>query len=305
MKIGPKPIRDIAAPKAVVSVPVKAAPPLDAMGKPALQTKPSVYTPLPSLDVGGVPTWVPAAFDLRAAAEGMRSLLEQRGVATTPVRELVFTDADDTLVQTQAKTVLRDRVTGELAKDPQTGAPLKLGAEIDAERAALQARFPELPWANLVNDFREFDDAAALAKTPVIGLTAFALREKADDSSARRFMITARNAAPVLETLGQLSKKSGLGIDSVLSASGAGEQQALHLGEAKPGTAQSKALMMAALVELYRPKHAELDHVTFYDDSDGNLAAAKELLPVLFPKTRFDFIDVVKQADGSFVHLAR
>lgn len=309
MKIRPKAIRDVAALKGTeqVTAEVVSRPPLDAMGKPAMATAAVVYTPLPSIDVGGpqLPAWVPATFDLKAAAAGMKSLLEQRGVPTAKVHELVITDADDTLVQTQAKTLLRDRVTGELAKDPMTGELLKIGAEIEAERADLQARFPELPWANLVNDFREFDDAVGLAASALIDVTVDKLRADAGKPDARRFVITARNAAPVLETLGAISKQHGLGIDSVLSASAATEREALHLGDAKPSTAQSKALMMAALVELYRPKHAELDHVTFYDDGDGNLAAAKELLPVLFPKTRFDFIDVVKQADGSFAHLAR
>jgi hypothetical protein len=281
--------------------------PKDVLGSSIAPVKTETVTVLPSVDLGGpaLPAWVPPSFDLVGAAAGMKRLLEQQGVPVTRVRELVVTDADDTLVQTDAKTLLRNAKTGELAKNPVTGELLRIGAEIDAERAALEQQFPQLPWKDLLNDFREFDDAQRLAKAAPIGETIAALRGEASREDMRRFLITARNADGVLGTLQRFSEQQGLGLDSVLSANRPGELAAMSLGGVKLGTAERKALMIAALVELYRPKHAALEHVTFYDDSDGNLAAAKELLPRLFSKTRFDFVDVVRQVDGTYALQSR
>jgi hypothetical protein len=201
--------------------------------------------------------------------------------------------------------VLRDAKTGELAVNPVTGQTIRLGSEFQAEREALEKQFPELPWAELVNDFREFNDVAAVEQSPPIAATVDALRDDPVRGGERKFMITARTSAPVLAALGEVARRQGLELDQVFSAKDPAVTDALSLGDAKLDTAARKALMIAALIEVYRPKHAEIDHVTFYDDTDGNLARAKELLPQLFPKTRFDFIDVVRQSDGSFTHVPR
>jgi hypothetical protein len=259
-------------------------------------------TPSKSMSLGSqLPQWVPEGFQLSRAAKSMTELLAKRGEPIAPAKTLVVTDADHTVLQTKAATLLRDQTTGELARHPLTGDVIRIGAEIDAERAALQQQFPQLPWASLVNDFHEFDDALDIAQSPTIAPMISTLRASQRDPDARQYLITARQSNEALAALENMSGRERLGLDAVFSANAKTEVQALGVEGVKLGTAEHKALMIAALVEAHRTSAGSApERVTFYDDGDDNLARARELLPALFPGVKFEFVDVVHVGDGSY-----
>ncbi len=243
-------------------------------------------TPSASLALGdALPPWVPSEFQLERAVQGLRALMQSQGAAIVQVRTLLITDADQTLVETRAKTLVRDATTGELLRHPTTNEPFRLGAEHDAELAALTKEFPKLPWSRVALDYSEFSDAADVNNAKVIATTAKAIRRSDKDADARQLLITARQAPEILSALHDLSRRHDLGLDAVFSANAPAELAALGLERAPLGTPERKALMMAALVELHGASH-----VTFYDDGDENLARAKELLTAMFPKLTIDVI---------------
>lgn len=248
-------------------------------------------TPQASLPLGtALPAWYPPDFQLGKAAKGMQALLSQKGVTVTPVPKLVVTDADYTLLATTAATLLKHRTTGEHARHPVTNEIFRLGPEFERERAALEAQFPQLPWSELSNDYHEFDDALDIAGSDTIAQTLEQLRASDLDPQQRQFLITARNSLAAISALEQVSQRDGLGLDGVFSANAPAELEALGVEEVKLGTAERKALMIAALIDLHQPSR-----VIFYDDGDANLSRARELLPLLFPGTTFEFVDVVKR----------
>jgi hypothetical protein len=258
-------------------------------------------TPSASLPLGdALPSWVPPDFALERAAKGLRTLMESQGAAVVPVKTLLITDADQTLVETRAKTLVRDAASGELLRHPTTNEPLRLGPEYDAELATLSKQFPQLPWSRVALDFSEFSDAADVNNAKLITTTAKAIRRSDKDADARQLLITARQAPEVLSALRELSRRDDLGLDAVFSANAPAELAALGLEKAALGTPERKALMIAALVELHGATH-----VTFYDDGDENLARAKELLTAMFPRLTVEIIDIVKNDRGHFEQLAR
>jgi hypothetical protein len=269
-------------------------------GRPALQPQLAV-TPSASLPLGdALPSWVPPGFHLEKAAHGLRVLMQSQGAAIVQVKTLLITDADQTLVETRAKTLVRDATTGELMRHPVTNEPFRLGPEHDAELAALTKEFPHLPWSRVALDYSEFSDAADVNNAKVIATTAKAIRRSDKDSDARQLLITARQAPEILSALHELSRRNDLGLDAVFSANAPAELAALGLETAALGTPERKALMMAALVELHGASH-----VTFYDDGDDNLARAKELLTAMFPRLTIEVIDIVKNERGHFEQVVR
>jgi len=265
--------------------------------------------PAPASEAGrlALPSWYPADFDLDRAAAGARAIIEAQGeppgsIGPGKAKRLVFVDADLTLINSSPPSRLVHKTTGEVLKHPETGAELALGLgpERDAKKelAALKARYPAVRWADYRLDDSAYGSREEILKTPAIGSTVSTLKASDRSPASRDFIITARRHATVPPALDEYLGKRKVDINGVFAVSH--QPTAGRLGMVKFPSQQRKAIAMAALLKLYQPAEGRLDRVRFLDDTDKNLVAGMQLLPKLFPKTRFEFYDVVHKGGDRF-----
>jgi hypothetical protein len=260
------------------------------------------------------PAWYPAGFDLDAAAQGARSILESQGVEPSKIGpgttdSVVFTDVDLTLVKTSTPTPLKNKTTGEYLMDPANpGHMLLLGVGADRDQnkelTALKAKYPNVKWDDYGMDYGEFGSIAELLRQPANPRTMDILRaaDKADPKN-RDIVITARSDDRNAPGLKEYLARRDVAIDGVFAVNNPGQTQKLGVPTTTPPltSAQKKALAMAAVLKLDDPQSSQIRHVRFMDDTDDNLKAAMQLLPRLFPNVQFEFTDVIHTAQNGYV----
>lgn len=287
-----------------------ASPPVGAQA-PSLGPAPSLVagrtaSTIPPRTVS-LPAGWPPSFDLGRAAAGVVDILAAQGKPDAGVAAAItFTDADLTLFEAPAlPTYLVHAKTGALLMHPETGQPVRLGMgpgrDAKAEQAELAAAYPSLDLSAYRQDNREFDSVANILSAQPIPVTVDALKQSAD--TRRQFVVTARGSnTAVRDGLAAYLERREVPMDGVFMIYHAEEASKLGLDAQVKGQGQRKALTMAAVLHRYDPSMATVRHVRFIDDNDENLRAAMTLLPALFPRIRFEFVDVVHEGHGQYRH---
>lgn len=251
------------------------------------------------------PAWYPAALDLQKLASAAKGELSRLGYAVRrpeEVRQLVFTDADHTFLQTHAPVWVRRKDNGERLLDAY-GKPVAIAlttADYEADYARLKASRPDVTWQDYALDFTWYGSADEIQRTKGIAPTLQALRAKSRDELTRAFVITARSDANVVHGLDRYLQKRGVEIAGVFAVNMQEKMKALGLDSPGLDSAKRKALVMAGLIALHTTNGRPPERVVFYDDSDANLIAAMQLLPKLFPRVAFQFHDVRHHGGGVF-----
>lgn len=269
-----------------------------------------------SLDTTAPPSWLPAAFDFTKASAGALEMLTAQGepaatIGAGKADKVIFTDVDLTLLKTDTPTLLKHKVTGAWLRDPGTGK-LVLFHELKKELDALKAKYPTFNFDEYAPDFREFGSVAELLRTSVIPEDVRLLRRSDADAKSRDFIITARSDEIMIDALDLLLTQKGIDINGVFAVNGPTAVNKVGMTppadpSAAPGTppawklssSQRKAVTMAAILMNYGGQD-HVKHVKFLDDGDDNLQAAMDLLPKLFPKIKFEFLDVEHVGNKKF-----
>ncbi len=257
--------------------------------------------------VVSLPEGWPATFDLGKAAQGVCEVLAAQGKDDPgTASSIVFTDADLTFFEAPAlPTYLLDKKTGAVLLDPDDGKPVRLGMGPDrhakTDLLAFAAKHPHIDTWQYVMDNREFDSVANILAAAPIEKTIDALRSRKDGT--RQFVITARGSTDdVTHALGAYLAKREVPMDGVFMMFHVDQQTKLGIEPHAPDAPQRKALTMAAILHRYDPSMTTLQRVRFVDDHDGNLRAAMQLLPALFPHIKFQFVDVIHEGGGQYRH---
>lgn len=255
-----------------------------------------------------LPAWYPKDFDLAHAANQLRAELLAQGMSPKELepgqtRHLFLTDADLTLINTGSVVYLRNRVTGERVLNPTTGKPFELGggalrdSHVDLRR--LKKEFPALPWEHLEKDYEQLHSAEELARQATIAPARDLLNKSARRRSSKQVVITARSGPDIGTSMRNRLAAQNMPVAAVLTVNKADHRDALKI-PADTSVACNKVLHMAALIHLLDPKGSAIRSVRFVDDSDENLVAAMQVLPLLFPNIRWEFLDVVHLGHGRF-----
>ena len=261
-----------------------------------------------SSDVPVMPAWLPANFDWTKAEAGAKEMLLLQGEpAATLVPgqcdKVIFTDVDLTLLKTDTPTLMKSRTTGAYLHDPETGK-LLLFFNFVPEMAALKAKYPTTNFDDFAPDFREFGSVTELMRTSVIPEDVRLLKKSDKDAKSRDFVITARSDDIMIDALDLLLTQKGIDINGVFTVNGPQANAKIGLSApvdpnapagAPPAfvlkSSQRKAVAMAAILRVYGGQD-QVKKVKFLDDGDDNLQAAMDLLPKMFPKIKFEFVDV-------------
>jgi hypothetical protein len=253
-----------------------------------------------------LPEWYPAECALPELARAASAELKRLGYGVPrpeEVRQLVFTDADHTFLQTHAPVWVRRKDTGERFLDPQSGKAVAVAlttADYEGDYARLRAQHPDVRWEDYALDFTWYGSTDEIRRTKAIAPTLHALRERSRDELSRAYVITARSSEAVVQGLDRYLQRRGVSVCGVFAINEPKKMQALGLNAPGLDSAKRKALMMAALIQLHSERGGPPERVVFYDDSDQNLIAAMQLLPKLFPQVSFQFHDVRHEGRGVF-----
>ena len=255
-----------------------------------------------------LPEWYPGSWDLDGAAAAARGIIEAQGekpesIGPGKCREVVFTDADHTIIKSSTPVYMVHKRTGEHMRHPETGRLLMLGvkgAGYKEELASLKESYPEAGWGDYKKDFRDFGSIAEVMRTPEIGETIDRLERSDRDRGSRDFIITARHLASSVPALDEYLAARDVDINGVFPVNNGTIAKKMGYSRLRVTSPQRKALVMASLLKLYDPDSANVRKVTYLEDKDENLVAAMELLPKLFPDVRFEFKDVVHRGDERF-----
>jgi hypothetical protein len=248
---------------------------------------------------------VPAGFDMNKAVDGLRQILIAQGVPAESlqpgaVQHTAMTDFDGTLGRTANVPVfLRAKAdvtgpdgkvimkAGDYFKDDK-GNDLMIrgitGADGKKELAALQAKYPNLPWSNVTQDWHAFDDRALALKSPLNTAVLKSLEEPTKKGPTALFVITSRTTQDVAGGLREnILNKTGnkFATVGVITTGAADVQKALGLDSPTLTDGQRKAMVqLIAMTMLGGPT---LKSHRFYEDSVGNDAPAIQAVPAKFP----------------------
>lgn len=259
----------------------------------------------------GLPAWYPADYDLKAAAARARAVLARQGeplesIDPHQVDRLLFCDADHTFLQTHTPLYLRHRETGERLRLPSKSGGLprlvQFGAPGLPSLKELQERHSAVDWGRYETDFTDYNSIKEILNTEEITPTLDTLRASDADPRCRDFIITARSGEAVPAGLDEFQAARAVDSNGVFAVNNPEQNAVMGLPEGVTPP-QKKAFAMAALISLYDAPGAPLQSVKFLDDADDNLQSSIELLPQLFPHIRFEFIDVVRNADGQYTQV--
>lgn len=256
--------------------------------------------------VAKLPDWFPGDWDIDVAAQTAKNLLVQQGEDPARIKRglvdhVVFTDADHTLVNTSTPVLLRDAATGHLVHHPKTGEIVALPSRGYQDAfEELKQEFPKRDWSAVGFDYSGMADATELHRHDHIESTAEVLRDNEASGRGRQFIITARSSDNIPAAFLDYTSQRDIRLSGTFPVNGQRYTDAFDFTRHNLDTAEKKAMTMAALMHLYAPKNGTLETVRFYEDSDPNLRAAMQLLPKLFPKTNFEFWDVVHNDEGGF-----
>jgi hypothetical protein len=218
------------------------------------------------------------------------------------VRHLLITDADHTLFQTSSPIFVRVK-GGGLLRD-KAGKLVMLGLkspDYKREFDKLLKTFPADKRAALELDFTEYGSIKSVLEAREIESTLREMRvAELSGDDKRMFVITARGNETAMTALEEYLADRRITADGIFGVNNPKQMDALGLGRFRLTTAQRKAMVMAVLLKLYEGQHRPIESVKFLDDTDENLIAAMQLLPKLFPKTKFEFADVVHTGKGHF-----
>lgn len=253
---------------------------------------------------GALPAWYPRSWNLEKAAQGAAEILKAQGKppSSQPAKRIVFSDADLTLLKTTVGFNLADP-QGKLVLNPATGKPILLeigGGKGGDNLEALKKKYPSLPWDTYSKAHAGYDDPDVVQRHQGIPETMKFLRASERHKGDEQYVITARWDERIPGAIDERLKKEKVNLEGVFVA--LNDEQSKRLGfTPEMTTPQRKALTMAAMLKLRDPESALIRKVTFMEDNDPNMRAAMDLLPKLFPKVRFEFVDVVHQGGGRFV----
>jgi hypothetical protein len=251
------------------------------------------------------PAWYPEGYDLAAAAEVVKRAIMAIGtpaeaVAPGEVNEIVFTDADRSLLKSSTPSIFRHEETGELLRHPETGRLLMLGIgptrNWSAELRELKARFPNVPWNAYKIEDHDYGSLAEILRTPAIDDAIETLKSSDRNPRSRDFVVTARSSSDIPVFMQEFLALHGVDITGVFAVNNPRLEEELHVEARHFNTARKKAMVMAAVIQMYGPEN--IKRVKFIDDVDDNLRGAMELLPKLFPHIQFSFYDVIND-DGT------
>jgi hypothetical protein len=239
-----------------------------------------------------------------AAVAGMRRLLAAQGVSADALKpgavtHTMMSDFDGTLgrsgsipVFLRAKADVTDAKgdvvmkAGDYFKDDK-GNELMIhgltGADVSKDLASLQAKFPNLPWSDVTQDWSAFDDRALAMKTPL------------EDNLLRRIdqapqgtgllVITNRTSQDVAGGLREnvlRATKGKLAMVGVLTTGAPEVQKALGIDSPALSDGQRKAITQMVAITLLGGAGAVKSH-EYFDDSVSNDAPAIASLAAKFP----------------------
>lgn len=258
---------------------------------------------------GQLPPWLPKDFDLDRQAALTAKALRTQGVTWPPpspqqsVKRVVLCDADLTLLDTHLPIYLMHKVTGEHLRHPETGRLVQFGVSgvnPFTELSDFRKKYPQVPMSEYSIDFYEYGSIQALLASKEIDITTKALRAEDADPTSSVYMITARSGDSVSTGLHEYLAERDVDIDGAFAVNSPRHLEALALPKVESD--QRKAITNAGILHMHALEAGRpVESCEFFDDDEGgNLESSFQLLPVLFPATRFEFTDVVKDAEGGF-----
>ena len=247
------------------------------------------------------PGWYPAAFDMTAAVNGVKSIETTQGHDnSTGVQHVVFSDIDQTLLKTTQPVLLRN-AAGALLHDPDGNLIMIPDKDFVGALNKLKAQFPTLDWASYSPDFSEFNSIDGILATPSISTTVAALKAAKKDANTRVVLITARSGDNTSDAMHEYFHRRHLAIDGVMAVNNKAQVLAIGMTDPTLKSAMKKAIAMAANLKLMDPDGTKVKDVTYYEDGDDNMVAAMQLLPAMFPGVKFRFVDLIHTGHRHFV----
>jgi hypothetical protein len=294
----------------------KPATPRQAKAVDSFQAAPPAAPPA-SVD----PAFLPAGFDMNKAVDGLRQILIAQGVPAESlqpgkVQNTAMTDFDGTLGRTadvpvflRAKTDVTGpdgkliMKAGDYFKDDK-GNDLMIrgitGADVGKETAALKAKFPNLPWASVTQDWHAFDDRALAMKTPLNEKVLRSLEEPTKKGPTALLVITSRTTQDVAGGIREnILNKTGdkFATVGVVTTGVPDVQKALGIDSPTLTDGQRKAIVqMVAMTMLGGPA---LKSHRFYEDSVGNDAPAIASIPGKFPTVETKIFEADHNLDNT------
>ncbi len=249
-----------------------------------------------------LPRWAPVDFDMEAGKASILKRLISQGLdpATLGSHEggkLIFTDVDHTLIKSHTKLAVVHQKTGEPFRFPDTGEVLMVHNHGAGEQIDEWAKtYPEL--ANYHVTYKEMGDSFELEVSETINSTVAKLRRSQREHNTPTFVVTARSADGLPEIINDYFSKRVLEFDGVFGVNNTTFTKDSGM-EGLSGPIK-KALTMALLTELYSPNNGKVSEVSYYEDHDENLSKAMQLLPLMFPRIKFSFYDILHKGQDVF-----
>jgi hypothetical protein len=157
------------------------------------------------------------------------------------------------MMKTTTPVLLRDQRTGSLVHHPRTGKVLTLPSKKYKEKlAALKKEYPNGAWEHYDFDYRGMASAREMRRMPAIEATMEMLRAANAETRGREFIITARSSENIPVAFDAYVSEHDVELDGVFPVNAQSMLDTLGIDPAL-GTPFKKAIVMAALIDLYGP----------------------------------------------------
>lgn len=197
-----------------------------------------------------IPEWYADSFDIDATIAGAKEILASQasGISGT-VNDIVFSDADHTIIKSTTPTLLRHKETHALFRNPETGMPVILVGRNKTQYAKLKQAYPNVDWSQWRIENSEFGSVAEILRQEPIPETIAALQTADEREDSRQYVITARFLDNVDFGLDAYLAKRGIDVDGVFVVNHFRVRGTLELNGHGFDSPMRKAATMAALMK--------------------------------------------------------
>ena len=196
-----------------------------------------------------LPDWYEDSFDIDATIAGAETILAQQGSAIGgTVNDIVFSDADHTIIKSTTPTLLRHKETRELFRTPD-GMPVILVGRNNTQFTLLKQKYPNIDWTKWRVEHSEFGSVAEILRQEAIAETISALQSADEREDSRQYVVTARFQNNVDYGLDAYLTKRGIDIDGVFVINHTTVRKTLELNGHGFDSPMRKAATMAALMK--------------------------------------------------------
>jgi hypothetical protein len=266
--------------------------------------------------------------NLEIVANGLRKLLEAQGIDPETIgpgkaTRLLLSDWDGTVSKTSAAVYLKNKITGAPLVAPDNGQLLAIpgAASVHTARTLgeLKQRYQDLVeeqrrakgeapnppeywaefWKNYDKDFGDYNSRGQILADALVEEMVFWQQLSDLDPMSRDLINTARTDSEIVAATHEKLRQHQIHNDGVLAVGDDEVMRLCGIDPAKCKGGQRKAVTNGGTVHLYGGSQY-VRGVAFHDDGDDNLIANMQLLPALFPGTRFDFYDSILKSKTTY-----